>query len=314
MRHSTTSEMREGIEIFRLQDGEYAYAEIAPSLGNNCFAYRTTVDVLESIPFEEFSKRAKSYEIPVLFPYPNRIRDGKFSFQGEVYEVNPTQHGYVRDRVWKVVDSGASDEEGAWLTSRFDAIEYAEEILTQFPSAFTLDMTYRLKNGKLTLTATAENTGKRDMPAGFGIHPYFRLPEQCKIQVPANRRWELENNLPTGKLLDVEGQYDIRQLRDTAGLSFDDIYTDLNPDADGLVRCRLSDEENNTQTVVEFDAKEFPHVVVYTPPRKAICIEPNTCPTDAFNLAERGMKSDVIVLKPGDSTSVSITIYTVPAS
>src|SRR5262245_29449081 len=201
MRYSTTSEMRDGVEIFRLQDGEQAYAEIAPSLGNNCFAYRTTVDVLESIPFEEFSKRAKSYEIPVLFPYPNRIRDGKFTFQSEVYQVNPTQHGYVRDRAWQVVASGASEAEGAWVTSRFDAMEYAEEILTQFPSAFTLDMTYRLKDGKLELTAIAENTGERDMPAGFGIHPYFRLPEKCKIQVPANQRWELENNLPTGKLL-----------------------------------------------------------------------------------------------------------------
>ena len=312
-RYSITSEMRDGVELFRLQDAEKAYTEIAPALGNNCYIFKTTQDILEAIPFDEFRSRAKSYCIPVLFPYPNRIRDGEFTFQGERYKVNPTQHGYVRDKAWKVLDSGALDEDGAWITSRIDARDYATEILTQFPSAFTLQMTYRLKDGKLQLTATAENTGERDMPAGFGIHPYFRLPSKCKIQVPANKRWQLENNLPTGKRIDVEGQYDLRQPQDTAGLTLDDVYSDLNADEDGLVRCYLSDEDTHLQTIVEFDSKQFPYVVVYTPPapRKAICIEPNSCPTDAFNLAERGIESNRLILKPGDKADFTITIYSI---
>src|SRR5436305_11058195 len=158
----------------------------------------------------------------------------------------------------------ACDDEGAWLTCSIYANDYADQILNQFPSAFKLQTTYRLKEGRLELTATAENTGERDMPAGFGIHPYFRLPAKCRIQVPANKRFELENNLPTGRLLDGKGQFDLRQLRDTQDLTLDDIYSDLNPEADGLVRCLLTDEEKGIQTVVEFDAEPFPYVVAYT--------------------------------------------------
>jgi galactose mutarotase-like enzyme len=43
------------------------------------------------------------------------------------------------------------------------------------------------------------------------------------------------------------------------------------------------------RTVVEFDAAGFPPVVVCTSQatREAICIEPDNCPTDAYNLWSR---------------------------
>ncbi|HNG31864.1 MAG TPA: hypothetical protein PK012_19260, partial [Blastocatellia bacterium] len=56
---------------------------------------------------------------------------------------------------------------------------------------------------------------------------------------------------------------------------------------------------------------EFPNVVVYTPPapRQAVCIEPNTCPTDAFNLEARGIAANVLTLQPGASVNFKISIY-----
>ena len=60
-RYSITSEIRDGVELFRLQDAEKAYVEIAPALGNNCFVFKTTQDILEAVPFDEFLSRAKSY-------------------------------------------------------------------------------------------------------------------------------------------------------------------------------------------------------------------------------------------------------------
>lgn len=67
-----------------------------------------------------------------------------------------------------------------------------------------------------------------------------------------------------------------------------------------------------TQTIVEFSIEQFPNVVVYTPPapRQAICIEPNSCPTDAFNLQERGIESNVIVLGAGETVRFDVNIYT----
>ena len=152
------------------------------------------------------------------------------------------------------------------------------------------------------------------MPAGFGIHPYFRRPERGTMQVPAAKRWELADSLPTGKLLDLDPGFDLREPRDIAGVKLDDIYAAPIADASGRVRCFLNDDANRVQTVVEFNQKQFPHIVVYTPPapRPAICIEPNTCPTDAFNLQERGIEADVIVLKPEEKAEFDVRMYSQP--
>ena len=268
--------------------------------------------MLESVAFEEFCARPTSYGIPILFPFPNRLRDGALSFRGQRYVVNPHRHGFVRDKAWRVLNTGASEREGAWITSRFEAVQYAAAILQQFPFPFCLDVTYRLREAVLSMETVVHNTGAHDMPMGFGIHPYFRCPVPGTLCVPARQRWELEDSLPTGKLLAVDGPYDLRQPRDLTSLVLDDIYTDLVADTDGLVRCTLQDQQCRIQTTVAFDAAQFPHVVVYTPPapRQAICVEPYTCPTDGVNLQERGVESNLIVLPPGDTRHFLVSIAT----
>jgi hypothetical protein len=59
--------------------------------------------------------------------------------------------------------------------------------------------------------------------------------------VPARQRWELEDSLLTGKLLAVDGSYDLRQPR-MSHPWFDDI-TRFFADTDGLVRCTLHDQQ-----------------------------------------------------------------------
>ena len=302
---------RDGVEVFTLRAPDGATAEVVPALGCNCFAFTTRSPVLEPVAFAVFRQKPTSYGIPILFPFPNRLRDGRFTFQGQTFEINPPRHGFVRDKPWRVLASGASDEAGAWLTAGFDARDYPEQILAQFPFPYQLEVTYRLRDGALTLATVARNTGTADMPVGFGIHPYFHRPAHGTLTVPANKRWELADSLPTGRLLDVGDAYDLRREADVSTLQLDDIYTDVSADADGLVRCTLTDEAVRNQTVVEFDRRQFPHVVVYTPPapRQAICVEPNTCPTDAFNLQARGVAADVLVLRPGEEREFNIKIY-----
>ncbi|MGI9105580.1 MAG: aldose 1-epimerase [Pyrinomonadaceae bacterium] len=311
--YSVSSEMREGAQVFSLREAERARAEITPALGNNCFAFRTAdEDVLEPVSFAEFQQRPTSYGIPILFPFPNRIRDGKFPFRGEQYTVNPPRHGFVRDKAWRVEDHGASDAAGAWLTSSFDAALYPEQILQQFPFLFRLEVTYRLKDSHLEMETVAQSTGEREMPVGFGIHPYFRRPSAGTLTVPARKRLELADSLPTGNLLDVAGQYDLRDEANLAGMTLDDIYTGVEADEGGLARCVLADHESGARTIVEFPREQFPYVVVYTPPapRQAICIEPNSCPTDAFNLQAQGIESNILTLAAGETVRFNLSIYT----
>ncbi len=313
--YKVSSKLREDVEVFSLSEGEIAVAEIAPMLGNNCFSFVSREPVLETVEFSEFTKKPTGYGIPLLFPFPNRIRDGRFSFRGEAFTIDPPRHGFVRDKPWVVVGHGASDEEGAWLTSSFDAASYTEQILRQFPFPFKLEVTYRLRGGRLEMETTARNAGDREMPVGFGIHPYFRKPDKGSVHVPANERWELSDSLPTGKILPVEGNYDLRDGQSLRDLKLDDIFTLIESDKEGIARCVLKDRYHVTETVVEFPVEQFPHVVVYTPPapRQAICIEPNSCPTDAFNLQPQGVNSNVIVLPAGGEAKFNLSIYTRPS-
>jgi aldose 1-epimerase len=230
------------VEVFVLREADIAAAAIAPAWGNNCFMLQVHEPVLETVAFAAFQARPTSYGIPILFPFPNRLRDGILSFCGQRYVVNPNWHGFVRDKAWRVLHTGASEGEGAWITSRFEAVQYATAILRQFPCPFCFDVTYRLRAAVLSIETVVYNTGAHDMPMGFGIHPYFRCPAPGTLCVPARQRWELEDNLPTGKLLAVDGPYDLRQPRDVTSLVLDDIYTDLMTDTDGLVRCTLQNQ------------------------------------------------------------------------
>src|SRR2546421_12688558 len=105
--YTVTVEARGEVEIFTLCEAEIASAAIAPAWGNNCFMLQVHEPVLESVAFEEFSARPTSYGIPILFPFPNRLRDGVLNFRGQRYTVNPNRHGIVRHKEARRLNIGA---------------------------------------------------------------------------------------------------------------------------------------------------------------------------------------------------------------
>lgn len=183
-RYSIKSEICGEVEIFSLREEDKAHAEVAPGWGNNCFVFRVQEPILEPVSFDEFCQRPTSYGIPILFPFPNRVRDGAFYFCGQRYVVNPNRHGFVRDKRWRVVGAGTSDQEGAWITSSLEARQYAEQILSQFPFPFRLEVTYRLKDGALEMDTIIRNIGEQDMPFGWAFILIFGVPSKvpCKCR------------------------------------------------------------------------------------------------------------------------------------
>ena len=324
--YSVVKQEQEGIAVYVLRDEKAGCeAKIAPEFGNNCFSYSFDVDgeqidILDAPPSLSVLKgRASGYGIPILFPFPNRIREGKFTFEGQDYQFDVpgpganSIHGLVLNRAWQVDKAEATDAGGAQLVSSIKCSDFPDA-MRQYPFPFNLRVTYMLKDGILSMVTDMENLGQQNMPMGYGIHPYFRAPlskstntQDCQIIVPARRYWELKDFLPTGKILEASGRYDLRDGVPAADIKFDDVFTDLIM-TDSVSRCVVDDRTAKMRMILESDAI-FREMVVYTPPRRpAVCFEPYTCPTDAINLHQRGMDVGIIVLKPGESVSGTVRI------
>jgi aldose 1-epimerase len=275
----------------------------APVAGRRVEAFLQPADETRAYP-------VGSYGAPVLFPFPNRLRGGHAEFEGKTIQIDlqPGQvnaiHGLVRHRPWRV-DRLAGESDAAVARC---SIESDADILRQFPFPFRLTLTFRLTGARLRVEVEAENRGDSAMPMGFGWHPYFRLPflpgterGADEIQVPADRLWVLDSELlPTGETVPVPPEKDFQRLRAIDGEHLDDVYTDVHR-VNGESSCRLVDPSTGITLRVSA-GPSFREWVVFAPPhRPTICFEPYTCPTDAFNLAARGLDVGVIVLQAGQA-------------
>jgi aldose 1-epimerase len=291
-------------------EGNGERADIWPAQGFNCFRWLTragSVDVLYADPkFLEGSSPTRT-GIPVLFPFPNRIRDGRFTWDGKNYQLpqnDPAKknaiHGFACRRPWRVVDQGA-DQTSAWVTGEFQGSRDAADCHDLWPADYRLRITYRLGAGRLRIEARVENPDQQPLPWGLGYHPYFRVDDRdCFIQVPARHLWELHETLPSGKRRDLDPARDLNEPRLFQDVQVDDVLTDLSgaPRTDGL---RLLGVVRRPGAEVRvYSSPSFREAVVFTPPhRQAFCIEPYTCTTDAINLQQRGIDAGLIVLAPG---------------
>ncbi len=316
-------EREDGYPVYVLEDrAARAEAWIAPDLGFNAYHFAVEQGEHEAAIIDppptlaDLREDPSAYGLPVLFPFPGRIPDGRLSFRGRPYQLEArtpsiaNMHGFVLDRPWEVIASGTSEHDGAILVGRFESARFPE-LAGQYPSAFRLDLTYRLRAWTLTVEARAENVGKEPLPLGYGLHPYLHAPIDhgssaggCVIEVPVTRRWELSDLVPTGRLLPLEE--DLAAGVSLEGRSYDEVYTGLLV-TQGASRAVLSDTGRRLATVVEADP-QFKDWVVYTPPRPAVCFEPWTCIPNAINLQERGIDSGLIVLEPGEWRSWRVRI------
>lgn len=326
MAHTTYSvavETVNGFQVYYIQQDGKAVAEIVPALGNNCYAFRvadgdTWLNLIDAPPdLATLEERPTAYGNPILFPFPNRIRNGTWQFEGETYRFDKppdsptTIHGLLLNQPYQV-ESHITNEDGATLVCSLNSLDFPD-VGRQYPFPFRIEITYTLKDTVLTMGIAIKNTGDRNMPMGFGIHPYFSVDlgteanaAEAVITVPAAKYWELDDVLvPTGVQHDVADALDLRNGQPFAKLKLDHVFTDVQL-VEGVSRCLIENKDTGYGMVMESDA-QFRELVVYTPPdRDAICFEPYTCPTDAINLETRRISAGVIVLAPDETFSGTV--------
>lgn len=270
------------------------YVVILPESGGLVFqiglAWKGTVyDLLESEPDERRLFKAESYYAAKLVPWPNRIRDGRYAFQGKKYQLpineparNNALHGLLYAKAMKVVKSEA-DANSAVLTLSYDF----NGSDGGYPFRLKVRLTYRLDAKGFSCTTRARNLGEGPLPFADGWHPYFTFGGQIdrlRLELPARQFFQVDTQMiPTGKeQFDFDGSL--------SGREFDTGFV-----VSGEGKTRLIDPARNV-TIVLWQDKSYPHLQVYTPEsRKSIAIEPMSAATDAFNSGE-----DLTVLQPGE--------------
>lgn len=233
----------------------------------------------------------------VLLPWPGRIRDGTYKFEGQQHTLPKNDkdgpnaiHGFLRTRLWE----GQQDSAAAHFRARVARTDHAG-----YPFELDLAVGYELQSSGLACAFVAHNPGTTPAPLGAGFHPYIATPggaDSASLHMPATRLVEYAGLLPTGRIGPVPPELDFRVPRTIGGTRLNHCFTGLQADADGFTRVRVGD------VVVWMDAG-FPHIVLYTgdalgpDARHGLAVEPMTCGPDAFNHPGLG----ATVLQPGET-------------
>jgi aldose 1-epimerase len=233
----------------------------------------------------------------LLVPWPNRVRDGAYSFDGRDLQLPLTEparhnasHGLARWAAWSPEEHGAG------------SVSLGYRLMAQSGYPWTLDLhvLFDLSADGLTVTQTATNLSDRPAPYASGAHPYLSAGPG-----PVDG-WEL--SLPVGEE-GVEGTaYDFRVSRPLRDMVLDDAFGELTRDEGGVATAEVRDPASGLGVALWVD-RHHPWLMVYSaddqPERRvALAVEPMTAPPDALRSGR-----DLVTLapagEPGDEISVS---------
>jgi aldose 1-epimerase len=241
----------------------------------------------------------------VLLPWPNRLRDGQWTWEGRQLQLDvaapgkPAAHGLVTWQPWSV------------LARHSDAVTVGTVVEARpgYPFRLAAAVDSTLAPDRLTVTVRVRNAGDRPAPFGVGMHPYLAVGAaqdggigDAELTVPARTALDLDGGLPTGTRRPFDGA--VGRIGERP---LDDAVTDLDRDDDGWARVRLRGAAGTLELAVD---RAWPWLQVYsgdTLPegqrRRSLAVEPMTCPPNA--LAD-GV--DLVVVDPGGSWAGTWTL------
>lgn len=237
----------------------------------------------------------------VLIPWPNRIRDGRYTWDGQDYQLALSEpqrgtaiHGLVTTQRWQVTEHTESE------------VELAIEPPATLGYPFTLRclLRYTLDGASLTISLRTENLGSADAPYGVGFHPWLSPGpgslDDCELQLDATKWIPTDDRLlPTG-VADMPAEFDFRSSRRMGATALDDAFVGATYDADGLSWLRLRGSDAQTASVwmdgsmTCWQMCTGDEVAAVAAQRTGLAAEPMTCVADAFRTGD-----DLIRLAPG---------------
>jgi aldose 1-epimerase len=282
---------------WQLRSGAFAVVVVEVGGGLRSF----TVDGQDIVDGFAEDEIAPSGAGQVLMPWPNRIRDGKFSFNGAEHQLDLSEpplhnaiHGLVRWLPWQA--TAVADDAVTLECTLFASGGY--------PWTLHLATRWQLDSDGLTVRHSATNASDSPAPFGVGVHPYFMLPgtpiAQTMIGLPARSRLLVDGRLlPIGAAKVAGTEFDFSTPRRLGEQDLDTAFGDLPA---GVNSATLSTVDGSASIEIWAD-EQFKWWQLFTSQtlpepryRRAIAVEPMTCPPDAFHSGR-----DLITLKPGDT-------------
>ncbi len=247
----------------------------------------------------------------LLAPWPNRIRDGRYTFDGRDLQLPLTEpargnasHGLVRWASWSLEEH---TEHSVSLLLR---------VMSQPGYPWTLDLhaLYDLSADGLTVTVTATNLSGSPAPYALGAHPYLTTGhgpvDAWELTLPCDTRLVVDDRMiPTGREPLEDTDLDFRVARPIRGTSLDTAFTGLTRPGSGPAEVVVRDPRSGDGTLLWLDHQHrwlqlFTGDELPAHAREALAVEPMTAPPNAFVSGE-----DLVVLAPagadGDEHSAS---------
>lgn len=232
----------------------------------------------------------------VLVPWPNRVRDGQWSWAGRDLALplsepalHNASHGLVRWQSWHVEEVTAT------------SARLSTPVVPQpgYPFRLLVETHYTVAPGSLGVTLTSTNLSPEPAPVGMGMHPYLTvgtdLVDAASLRLPATTELSVDE-----RLLPVAEVGSAGWSGPIGSTAINTAFGGLTRDADGLARVVLAGPD---RTVTLWLDETWRWVQAYTgetlPPdrrRRGLAIEPMTCPPDALRSGR-----DLVTLAPGES-------------
>jgi aldose 1-epimerase len=163
--------------MIRLTRGDFV-ADIRPGTGGSVwgFCWSDGVAILREAPDDGYDDARGGACFP-LVPYSNRVRDGRFAFDGQDVVLAPTipgtdtvAHGAGWRTAWAVVEQSPAH-----------VLLRQEFVASDWPWSYCAEQRVTVEADGLSIGLTLTNLSSTTMPAGLGLHPYLPFREGVRV-------------------------------------------------------------------------------------------------------------------------------------
>lgn len=254
----------------------------------------------------------------ILAPFPNRLEDGIYTFDGKTYTLpidehdrNNAIHGYASRYYWTLER----------LVEDSITLSWRIPDMSGYPFDVTVEATYTLKDDGIHISISATNNGDEKAPWAMAMHPWLDNSlkgygdeidghnAQCRLTIPAATHVTANDRLlPTGTESVESTKYDLRDDPFLTEQPFDDAWTDVEHDNNGLTTAVFTRADGKKvylggdSTITSFQVCTGTGFPADMHPA-GVAVEPQTAYANAFNTG-----NELVTIEPHETFTSEVFI------